>query len=210
MGASSHQTLTERRAEELRRSVALTALDLFVLDGGTGTTIERICDRAGISQRTFHRHFAAKEDVVAPLFEDAGKTIVEGLRTASVDVPVTAALVGVFSVRGFGTNPAVIFQRRFLAMVMDSPGYLLRWHALDPVLTGPLADFFARRGVAGVESFERELRAGLVLQATRLAYHRWLRTDASEEQQDLRNLDDLLERALSAVVPPQGVAPVTE
>lgn len=197
---SGRRTLTERRAEELRFSVARTALELFALDGGTSTTVETICDRAGISQRTFYRHFAVKEDVVVPLFERAAEAVVEALRNAPEGGDVPTTLAEVFYPRTmFRDGPPTLFQRRFLSVIRDSPEYLSRWHAIDEPLIGPIADFLRQRGLVADEPFERLLRAGLVLQASRLTYYHWIREDTA---QDLEELHELLERAMAALVSP--------
>ena len=70
MSAPSRPTLTERRADELRMTIALAARELFLADGSTSATVERICEKVGIAPRTFHRHFPVKEDVVMPLFRE--------------------------------------------------------------------------------------------------------------------------------------------
>ncbi|MEW2353404.1 TetR/AcrR family transcriptional regulator [Spirillospora sp. NPDC029432] len=198
MAGSGRRTLTERRAEELRYSVALIAVELFALDGGTSTTVEAICERAGISQRTFYRHFAVKEDVVVPLFERSAESILEALEDASAGGGVVTVLAEIFYPRTmFRDGPPTLFQRRFLSVIRDSPEYLLRWHALDEPLTGPIADFLAARGLAGDAPFERRLRAGLVVHAARLTYYHWIRADAPQE---LDELHELLEQAMASLV----------
>ncbi|MFI0351023.1 TetR/AcrR family transcriptional regulator [Actinomadura sp. 9N407] len=187
--------MTERRSDELRLSVAVAALELFAFDGGTSTTIEAICDRAGISQRTFYRHFPVKEDVVVPLFERSAEAMTESLGDAPADGDVVEVLVEIFSPRTmFRDLPPAIFQQRFLSVMRDSPEYLLRWHALDEPMSGPMADFLAARGLVGDDPFERGLRSGLVLHAARLAYYRWMQAETPE------GLHELLERAMVAVL----------
>ncbi|MFB4303870.1 TetR/AcrR family transcriptional regulator [Actinomadura sp. NTSP31] len=196
--SSGRRTLTERRAEELRFSVARTALELFALDGGTSTTVEAICERAGISQRTFYRHFAVKEDVVVPLFERSAQAMLEALEEAPASGDVVTALAEIFYPRTmFRDGPPALFQRRFLSVIRDSPEYMLRWYALDEPLTGPIADFLAARGLAGSDQFERRLRGGLILHAARLTYYHWIRAD---ESPDLDELHELLEQAMVSLI----------
>lgn len=196
MTGAVRQTLTERRFDELRLSVALVAEELFVLHGGTSITVESICQSAGISQRTFYRHFAVKEDVVVPLFERAAELVIESLDAAPTDADVVPVLAEIFSRQVFDNERPAVLRRQFLRVVMDAPEYRLRWHTIDEPLTGPLADFLSRRGRVDDDPFDRSLRAGLVLHAIRLAYYHWIRTDASPD------LPKLLEQALSAVVSP--------
>ncbi|WP_141576600.1 TetR/AcrR family transcriptional regulator [Actinomadura sp. WMMA1423] len=188
------RTLTERRSDELRMSVALAARDLFVLDGGTGPTVDDICRQAGISQRTFYRHFAVKEDVVVPLFERAAELIAEALEATPEGGDVITDLARAFCWGVFEESAPGEPWSGFLSVLMDSSEYRLRWHAIDEPLTEPVAAFLRRRGLGGDGQFEGTLQAGLILQGVRLAYHYWIRTDASQD------LDKLLEQALTTVV----------
>lgn len=50
-----------RRADATRTRIADTALDLFLTNGYTETTIDQIAQAAGVGRRTVFRHFATKE-----------------------------------------------------------------------------------------------------------------------------------------------------
>ena len=58
----------ERKKRETRQALVETAMALFAEQGVDGTTIEQISDGADVSERTFYRYFATKEDV---LFADS-------------------------------------------------------------------------------------------------------------------------------------------
>ncbi|NKR47141.1 TetR family transcriptional regulator [Rhodococcus hoagii] len=62
-------TLVERRHADVRLAVATAARDLFVENHSTSVTVEAIAQRAGVSERTFYRHFPTKADIVMPLLE---------------------------------------------------------------------------------------------------------------------------------------------
>jgi AcrR family transcriptional regulator len=61
------------------------ALDLFAVEGFANVTVEHIAESAGVTARTFFRHFPTKEDV---LFAD-GNEIVEHLASAIRDASGT-------------------------------------------------------------------------------------------------------------------------
>lgn len=54
----------ERKKLATRQAIHDAAFDLVYRHGLSGTTIEIICDRAGVAPRTFWAYFASKEDAV--------------------------------------------------------------------------------------------------------------------------------------------------
>ncbi|NUL46789.1 TetR/AcrR family transcriptional regulator [Cellulosimicrobium funkei] len=58
--------LRARRRLETQSLIHRAAVDLFEKQGSRGTTVEEIAARAGVSPRTFFRHFAAKEHAALP------------------------------------------------------------------------------------------------------------------------------------------------
>lgn len=58
----------ERVREAVRADLSQAAIKLFAEAGYAGTTVAAIAARAGVTERTFFRHFAAKEDpILLPL-----------------------------------------------------------------------------------------------------------------------------------------------
>ncbi|MEU6311819.1 TetR family transcriptional regulator [Streptomyces sp. NPDC047014] len=56
--------LRERRKRRTRSALLRAALTLFVVQGYERTTVDEITDAVAVSQRTFFRYFANKEEVV--------------------------------------------------------------------------------------------------------------------------------------------------
>jgi AcrR family transcriptional regulator len=173
VSAPSRQTLSERRAEQLRLDIAMAARDIFLTDGSTSATVERICEAAGIAPRTFHRHFPVKEDVVMPLFREFGRLSVQVLQRAPTTSNAVDTLVEAFSTevpkRGQGET-----DRRFLALMINDPQYRLRWLDWGQNLAEPISEFLAARFDLGADPFRRELPAQFVIQTCRHAYVRWV------------------------------------
>lgn len=166
-------TLTERRAEELRLDIALAARDIFIADGSTSATVERICQAVGIAPRTFHRHFPVKEDVVIPLFRQFGMLSIEVLAGAPLDGDVVDILVEAFSTE-VPKRGQVELDRTFMALVVNAPQYRLRWLDWGQELVEPITEFLDARVGLGGDPLTRELPAQLIIQVCRHAYLQWV------------------------------------
>jgi AcrR family transcriptional regulator len=94
----------ERRKLEVREKILVAAFELFLDKGVAATTIEEICDRADVANRTFFNHFATRQDMIRALaqrrlanlrdvvFDRGDQPIPE--RLVSVFDDIAAALVG--------------------------------------------------------------------------------------------------------------------
>lgn len=173
MSAPSRQILSERRAGQLRLDIAIAARDIFLAEGSTSATVERICEAAGIAPRTFHRHFPVKEDVVMPLFREFGRLSVQVLQRAPTTSDAVDTLVEAFSTE-VPKRGQVETDRRFLALMINDPQYRLRWLDWGQNLAEPISEFLAARFDLGADPFRRELPAQLVIQSCRHAYVRWV------------------------------------
>lgn len=88
-------TRIERRKREVRERILKAAFDLF-LDRGVGaTTIEEICERADVANRTFFNHFATRQDMVRALAEQRLVNLHDVVFDRA-DEAIPARLVGVF------------------------------------------------------------------------------------------------------------------
>jgi AcrR family transcriptional regulator len=170
---SKPASLTERRAEDLRLDIALAARDLFLAEGSTSVTVERICAAAGVAPRTFHRHFPVKEDVVLPLFRRFGTLSIEVLAGAAPRDDAVEILVKAFSTE-VPKRGTVEFDRTFMALVVNDPQYRLRWLDWGEDLVGPITEFLSARFDLGGNPCTRELPAQLVIQVCRHAYLHWV------------------------------------
>jgi AcrR family transcriptional regulator len=185
VGAPSWQTLSQRRAEQFRLDIAMAARDIFLADGSTLATVERICEAAGIGPRTFHRHFSVKEDVVMPLFREFGRLSIQVLQQAAPTSDAVDTLVEAFSSE-VPKRGQIETDRRFLALMIKDPRYRLRWLDWGQDLADSISEFLAGRFELGADPFRRELPAQLVIQSCRHAYVHWA------EDGDFRRLKAVL------------------
>ena len=164
----------ERKKIETRRALVDAALELFAERGIDATTVDDIADAVDVSARTFHRYFAAKEDV---LFADNGErqaTFESFLDARPADEPLLdtlrAAAHGLTD--SFLADPAT--ERRRMRLIITS--YTLRARSLQytDIFDGLLRQHVARRlSLDPGEPLPRVL-AACTIAALRTARERWL------------------------------------
>jgi AcrR family transcriptional regulator len=86
---------TDRRKQEVHERILAAAFDLFLLQGVTATTIEDICRRADVANRTFFNHFATRQDMVRALAERRLRNLHDVVSHRTAD-SAADRLVGVF------------------------------------------------------------------------------------------------------------------
>jgi len=183
--------------------IALAARDIFLAEGSTSATVERICEAVGIAPRTFHRHFPVKEDVVMPLLQRFGALSIDILDNAAPNSDAVDTLVEAFTTE-VPRRGLIDTDRTFMALVIDNPQYRLRWLDWGQDLVEPISGFLSDRFDIGDDPFTRELPAQLVIQACRHAYVHWVRHgDFGHLQSALRVGMQMIVRGLPVLSRPE-------
>ncbi|MFI7675791.1 helix-turn-helix domain-containing protein [Actinophytocola sp. NPDC049390] len=153
--------------------LTLAALELFVDQGYDQTTVAEITERAGLTKRTFFRHFADKREV---LF--AGQdTLLTLFAQAIADAPATAGpLAAVLAALEAAGEVAFAEERREFARkrqsVVEANDSLRERELLKGArLTSAMADALRARGVADLTA---RLAAEVGNVAVVTAFGRWV------------------------------------
>ena len=85
----------ERRKLEVREKILTAAFDLFLGNGVAATTIEEICQRADVANRTFFNHFATRGDMIRALAERRLVNLHDVVFDRG-DQPIPARVAGMF------------------------------------------------------------------------------------------------------------------
>ncbi|MEV5958185.1 TetR family transcriptional regulator [Streptomyces sp. NPDC051987] len=86
------ETLRERKKQRTREALLRSALELFVAQGYEHTTVDEIAASVDVSQRTFFRYFASKEDVAFFVPRLTEEHYVEAVRRRPPEEPPLEAL----------------------------------------------------------------------------------------------------------------------
>ena len=74
------ETLRERKKQRTREALLRVAIELFTTRGYEQTTVDDIADAVGVSQRTFFRYFAGKEDAAFAVHRIAEARFIQAVR----------------------------------------------------------------------------------------------------------------------------------
>ncbi|MEU6282183.1 TetR family transcriptional regulator [Streptomyces sp. NPDC047028] len=86
------ETLRERKKRRTREALLRAALELFTTQGYEHTTVDEIAESVDVSQRTFFRYFAGKEDVAFAVQEMTEAHFVAAVRERPADEAPMEAL----------------------------------------------------------------------------------------------------------------------
>ncbi|MGA0604273.1 TetR/AcrR family transcriptional regulator [Caulobacter sp. KR2-114] len=189
-----------RSGEDARRRLQQAALDLFLERGYEATTTAEIAARAGVTERTFFRHFPDKREALfhgEAAFRDA---LAEGVAAAPADLAPLDALQHAFRAAG----PVLAANRGFSApretVIARTPALQERVLTKTAGLIEALAGALGRRGL---DEGVARLAAQAGMAAFTLAVRTWAEDPAAGLDVHLaRAFGDL--RALSAPPAPPG------
>lgn len=164
-------------------------MELYSERGYEQTTVAEIAKRAGVTERTFFRHFTDKREVLFSGSDVLRERMLAGLDAVGPSAPVLDAvraaiesLCDVFTEREF--------SRRRQAIIAANPELRERELIKLAAYTADLAEALRRRGTADPAA---RLAAEMGLAAFHVAWERWL--GASDE----RSMRDFAAEAFDAM-----------
>lgn len=181
------ESLRDRKREQSRTATAEAAWRLFIERGYDHVTVQDICAAADIAPRTFHRYFAAKEDVVAEPVR--GMTALTHERIAAA--PPGTADAEVLRVALLAVGRFVVEHRDLLlglrTVALQSAHLRGSQPGVRPDEEAQLADRLAERG--GAVDWRRRLLVGCAIAGFRVWYDDYFRGRTDDP---LAHLDEIL------------------
>ena len=159
-----------RNGEEARKRLQRAALALFAENGFDHTTAAQIAARAGLTERTFFRHFPDKREVLFEGQNILGTALSEAIGNAPPELPPMQVLK-----RAFASVTAMLEQNRQFSeprqrIIAATPALQEREVAKHVALTRVVAEALQRRGV---EKHRADLAAQAGLAALGYALDCW-------------------------------------
>lgn len=162
------------------------ALELYAKRGFENTTVAEIAKRAGLTERTFFRHFADKREVLFARTDALKKQLVDTVADAPVSLgPMDAVAAGLEAAATQLPERGIARQRQ--AIIAANTELRERELIKFASLASVLADTLRRRGVRDPAA---SLTAETGIAVFRVAFERWI-DDTNE-----RDLPELIRESL--------------
>jgi len=156
---------------DARSRLAEAALALYGERGFEGTTVAEIAERAGLTKRTFFRHYADKREVLFSGSEELEAAIAGGVRGAPASAaPLDAVLAGLDATAPFFVDRWEHARRR-QEIIEANPELQERELTKMSRLADAVAEALRERGV---EDPAAELTAAAGMAVFSSAFARWL------------------------------------
>jgi AcrR family transcriptional regulator len=167
--------------------LAQAAMELYVTQGYDATTVAEIAHRAGLTERTFFRHFADKREV---LFGGAGaleEIVVYAVASAPPSASLIDAVAAALEATGQVFDDREFARRRQTVIVANAE---LRERELIKLasLAAALADALCARGV---DHSAAALASEAGIAVLRVAFERWI------DDSETRDLPTIIRSSLA-------------
>ncbi|GHH33557.1 TetR family transcriptional regulator [Streptomyces umbrinus] len=173
------------------------ALELYEERGFEDTTVAEIAERAGLTKRTFFRHFPDKREVLFPLSARIHQVIVDAMAAAPADLSPLAVVLEGYGAAVDMVNTGHAQARRRRAVIVANPELRERELTKFAGTSAAVTEALCERGVAPQAAF---LTAAAGAAAWRAARERWVE---GPETQDLHALlRESVEELRAAVAAP--------
>jgi AcrR family transcriptional regulator len=170
-----------------RGRLELAALALYGERGFENTTVAEIAARAGLTERTFFRHYADKREVLFSGADTLRELLVSNVADASDSVAPIDAVGAALEAAGALLQQRREYARQRAAIIAANAELRERELIKLASLASAIADALRRRGVADPAA---SLSAEAGIAVFRIAFERWV------DETDQRDLPELIRDSL--------------
>jgi AcrR family transcriptional regulator len=183
------------------RCLQQAALELFRERGYDQTTAAEIAARAGVTERTFFRHFADKREVLFGASDDLRAALVEKIFQAPDVAEPLQVVTLVLAEFNWESLESRDFQRQRHAVIAANPELLERDLIKHLSIAVGFTDALRQRGV---DADIAQLAARVGIQMFITAYGHWLEAG---DKADLATISESVMSLLATIVPTSAMPP---
>ena len=185
-----------------KERLQLAAIDLFLEHGFEQTTVQDIAAAAGLTERTFFRHFPDKREVLFVGQEAYAATFLRGVAAAPDDAtPFELAVAAIAGAQDFFPAERRPWSRRRQVVLDANPPLQERELLKRASLVDSLAAAFRARGAGEPDA---TIAAETGVAAFHVSFRVWIGED---EDRSLGQIEHEVLGRLAAIVPAAAAAP---
>ncbi|WP_411699275.1 TetR/AcrR family transcriptional regulator [Conyzicola sp.] len=159
------------------------ALSLYSGKGFEVTTVAEIAQAAGLTERTFYRHFADKREVLFAIYDEFTQPFLDGIEDAPRDArPIDVMAAAVARASGFFTAERQPYSRARQGVITDNPELHERELLKLASLAATLATALRERGVPEPSA---TLSAEMGVTVYRVSFEMWIADGESRPMADI-------------------------
>lgn len=177
----------------VRQQLSDVAIDLFAERGFECVTVEQVAAAAGVSTRSVHRYFPAKEDMVVGALAANGGLVKQALAARSMDEPVMEALHSAFAAM-LRSRPQTIQDRKAIRLIASTPS--LRARNVEKYLAW--AELLTPLVEQRLDGADTSVRSSAIIQAGLAAFS--VALTAWAETEETRPIDEMLRIAFRDLI----------
>jgi AcrR family transcriptional regulator len=178
------------RRELTRRALIEAAIKRFTKAGVAGTTVADITTDAGVTERTFYRYFASKEEVLFAEYEDRIDWFRRALEVRPRGEAITTSVL--YAVEAFPDDPRLVTEAAQLRTQLSDEQIAVHMQRVQGLLAAEVERHLRTTSCAHDE-LRAAVVAGIVAAAVFAAMTTWSRRDGA----DLARLHAMVEAALA-------------
>ncbi|MBY6537754.1 TetR family transcriptional regulator [Rhodococcus sp. BP-349] len=174
--------------------VSAIAADMFVDRGFTATNVADIAAAAGVSSRTFHRYFDAKEDAVVPFLEEGWKSYVAAVDHRPVDESLLESLI--HALDGSFRSVSASSYRDLIAILPDSAPLQRVWLQIHEDCQQAMQPVITRRLALTGQNLRARFVAACIVAANRIAAEMWASDPTTSSRETVEKCLSMIEIAV--------------
>lgn len=161
------------KSDRTRRALVAVALELFDRYGYDRVTVDQIAAEAGVSRRTFFRHFAGKDEVVLGRSGEVGQRVRSVVRDSAAEDLLTPAQEAVLDLAAWIEDEVRESMLR-ANLVLRTPSLLGRALQLEWEWEADIATGLAERRGKGAPGMREWMIAGWAMNAHACGIRAWV------------------------------------